>query len=323
MQTAVPPPPPMPIAPALAGLRRVAVVGCGLIGGSVALACARHLPRVRVSATDRDPAQPALLSRRMQLAAAPDLRACVVDADLVVLAVPPSALPATAAQVLAAAPPHCIVTDVGSVKQPLADWAATLSPAERARVVPAHPIAGGTAHGCAQAADTLFEGRPVVVCPLPGGSDAAHAAVQAFWRTLGASVHAMDAAAHDRLYGALSHLPHLLAFAVVDAVAARHPAGTVAALAGRGFRDFVRIGQAQPPLWADICVSNRDALLDALDQFQLALDTLRAPLEQGDAAALRTALQHTAGHYRAMFDSTTTTIHKETACEPEPSSRQP
>lgn len=291
---------PLPEAPQ-ALPRCITVVGAGLIGGSVALACARRWPDVRLAVTDRDAHAARVLALRLGISPSSGVAAAVQGADIVVLAVPPHALAEVTAQVLRSCPSHCVVTDVGSIKQPLVSWAATLAPLDQARLVPAHPIAGGTAAGSAGSDASMFVDRAVILCPLPTSAPSAVAQVNALWSALGARVYQLDAAEHDRLYAMLSHLPHLIAFSYVDAVAAACPAPQVASLGGASMRDFARIGRAHPSLWADICLGNRIHVLNALAQFERSLAALRNGLERNDRDGLERALAATASRHVELF----------------------
>jgi prephenate dehydrogenase len=196
----------------------------------------------------------------------------------------------TAAIVRAMAPhlePGTLITDAGSTKSDVvAAFNAALTPAQRAQVVPAHPIAGAEKSGVAAAQPGLFEQRRVVLTPLAETAPQALERVSQAWAACGANVCQLDPLTHDRIFAAVSHLPHLLAFALVDEFASRPEAAQLFQFAGGGFRDFTRIASSHPEMWRDICLANRDALLDELDRYQAELSRLRELLKAADGAGL-------------------------------------
>jgi cyclohexadieny/prephenate dehydrogenase len=275
-------------------LERVAVIGLGLLGGSVALA-ARRLGAARevVGATRSADARAQALA-----VGAVDRIAPIAEAgrgaDLIVLATPVGAMAATVRQLhLGPAaslaqraegerrPEGQVITDVGSVKAPLVDTLPGLLPPS-CTYVGSHPMAGSHHRGMAHARADLFEGA---VCVVTEASDpAAGARVVAFWEALGARVVRRSAAQHDAEVAWVSHLPHLLAFAFAGSLAAAPPAA--AELAGAGFRDFTRIARSDAELWADILTANRKALAAPLGAAGQALEAMARALEAGDAEGL-------------------------------------
>ncbi|MHB9118921.1 MAG: prephenate dehydrogenase, partial [Burkholderiales bacterium] len=179
-----------------------------------------------------------------------------------------------------------VVTDAGSTKQDVADIAHTCLKGSLDRFVPGHPIAGAELSGAAAASAELFQGKQVVLTPRPETSANALLRVRHAWQACGARVAEMSPAEHDRVFAAVSHLPHLLAFALVDDIAGKANAGQLFDYAASGFRDFTRIAGSHPEMWRDICLANREALLGELDAYREQLDRLRTALEQGDGAAL-------------------------------------
>jgi prephenate dehydrogenase len=269
---------------------KLVVVGVGLIGGSVALAARRAGLVTRVVGIGRTAANldTAVARGVVDVAYTLDGRwqPEVADADVVLVAAPV----AQYAQLFAALAPALgsgtIVTDAGSTKADVVAAArAGLGPAI-ARFVPGHPIAG-TEHSGAQAAFAeLFDARTVILTPMPETNADALARVAALWRGCGARVSVLEPAQHDAIYAAVSHLPHLAAFAFVAELARRPDAATLLAHAGSGFRDFTRIGASSPEMWRDIALANRAPLLAELDAYRAALDATRAMLAAGDAAGL-------------------------------------
>ena len=165
--------------------------------------------------------------------------------------------------------------------------------------MPAHPIAGSERSGADAADPALFRDRRVIVTPLPETDPRATARVTALWEAAGARVTALTAERHDRVLAVVSHLPHLLAFAVMDGLATRGDASELLAYAGSGLRDFTRIAASSPEMWRDIALANREALRAELEAYRASLDAAARALERGDAAALETMFTRAAAARRA------------------------
>ncbi len=258
------------------------IIGLGLIGGSLAGALKANGFQGRISAVVRseEAARFALehaLVDEVHASVAP----AVAAADIVIVAVPMLAMPEVLAQVRAAAPSRAIVTDVGSVKGSFIDAARGVYPS-LARVVPGHPIAGRETSGVEAADATLFAGRRVLLTPLPETDTAAIAAVTDLWERTGACVECLDPEQHDRVLAATSHLPHVLAFALVDALATRQEAEEIFRYAAGGFRDFTRIASSDAIMWRDVCLTNRVAIGEAIEGLESHLGRLRDAIEAGD-----------------------------------------
>jgi prephenate dehydrogenase len=203
-------------------------------------------------------------------------------------------------------PPHAVLTDAGSTKQNVIAAARAHLDAALPRYVPGHPIAGTEHTGAAAAFATLYRDRNVVLTPLAENDPAAVALVTALWTACGARVRELDPEAHDRIFAAVSHLPHLLAFALVDLLAARPDAADVFRYAASGFRDFTRIAAGSPEMWRDISLANRDALLGEIDAYRAGLDRIAAMVAAGDGAALEAVFARAASARRAwgaQFDA--------------------
>lgn len=266
---------------------RVAILGIGLVGGSFALALRRAGIVDELVAYDRDPTAAA---RALQLgivdAIANDPCEAVARCNLVVVAAPV----AQTESLLDAIAPHfesdAIITDVGSTKRDVIAAARRALGARSARFVPGHPIAGREVHGPDAALADLFVGKRVLLTPLAENDEATVARVRDAWIACGARVQTLEADAHDRVLSAVSHLPHLLAYALVAQIADASDAELKFALAGGGFRDFTRIAASSPEMWRDIALANRDALLDDLDVYRARLDALREWIARGDRDAI-------------------------------------
>jgi prephenate dehydrogenase len=287
---------------------KLALIGVGLIGGSAAAAW-RQAGRV-TSVTGYDPDPDALRTaqaRGLLDSVAPSIGAAVAEVDLVLLAVPVGAMRAVLAEVAQQVPPHAVITDVGSTKASvIGDARAALmanSSFSLRRFVPAHPIAGGERGGVAHASAELFRGRTCVLTPLAETHAAALEQVRTLWQAAGAHPVQMTAAAHDETFAAVSHLPHLLAYALVDCVARQPDAATMFALAGPGFRDATRIAASDPALWRDIALANQTALSAQLLRLRAALEAMQRDLDAGDGAALEARFTRAATARRALPES--------------------
>jgi prephenate dehydrogenase len=261
------------------------VIGAGLIGGSFALALksAGVVGRAIGVGRSRDN-----LARALELGVIDEIAepAAVRDADLVLLAVPV----AQTTSVLSAITPHLtsqtLITDAGSTKQDVVAAARQTLGAHFPRFIPAHPIAGGEKTGAENARADLFRGRKVVLTPLAETSREALDRVRDIWLATGAHVSDMLPEEHDRVFAAISHLPHILAFALVACVSSKENAATLLDFAAAGFRDFTRIASSSPEMWRDICIANREALLLELDGYQRELGNLQRLIAAADENAL-------------------------------------
>ena len=218
-----------------------------------------------------------------------DLAAAVREADVVVLAPPVGALVGILGEVARASGPETIVTDVGSTKSAIVRTAEALRRVHPLRFVGSHPMAGSELSGYAHARADLFRGATVVVTPTEASEPAAVKTVSTFWETLGAGrVVTLDPETHDRAVAAISHLPHLVAMALVDAVDRFEPGAFD--VAARGFRDTTRIAASDPVVWEEIFLANREALGRSLVAFREALAELERLIAAGDGAGVRAAL---------------------------------
>jgi prephenate dehydrogenase len=266
---------------------RLALLGVGMIGGSLAAAWRRAGAVTTVTGFDIAPgALEAARALGLVDRIAVDAATAVEDADVVLLATPVGAMRQVLAAISPRLPPQTIVTDVGSTKVGvIADAGATLG-AAIVRFVPAHPIAGRELPGVEHADADLFAGKRIILTPTPPTDAAAVAEVERLFAAAGGRVEKMDAAEHDRIFAAVSHLPHLLSFALVAAIAEGADGRRKLGYGGAGFRDFTRIAAASPVMWRDICLANRDALGRELRHYRAALDRLQVAVDAGDAEAL-------------------------------------
>jgi len=268
---------------------KVVVVGVGLIGGSFALALKAAAAVGRVIGVGR---RAGTLERARALGiidAAGALDAATLsDADLVLLAVPVAQTRSVLESLAPLLGGSTIVTDAGSTKQDVVASARAAMGARIGQFVPGHPIAGTEYSGPEAAYAELYRARNVVLTPLPENPPAAVARVRHAWEACGAKVRELAVAEHDEVFAAVSHLPHLLAYALVDHVAGRSGGEGLVSFAAGGFRDFTRIASSHPELWRDVCLANRSALLRELAGYRKVLEQVREMLERGDGTALQT-----------------------------------
>jgi len=268
-------------------LGKVVIVGVGLIGGSFALGLKAAGAARRIAGLGRSKEA---LVRALELGiideACDSVEEAMRGADLVLIAAPVAQTGPILASLLPWLEPHTVVTDAGSTKSDVVAAARAVLGERVRQFVPGHPIAGRESNGPDAALAELYLGKKTVLAPLPENAPASVEKVARAWRLCGAIIHILDAAEHDRVFAAVSHLPHLLAYALVDEVAGKPHADLLFQYAASGFRDFTRIAGSSPEMWRDISLANRDALLGELDAYLAQLNGLRARLAAADGAAL-------------------------------------
>jgi prephenate dehydrogenase len=266
---------------------KLVVVGVGLIGGSFALALKDAKAVGRVVGVGRGPAN---LRRALELGvidAAGALDAATLrDADLVLVATPVGQMGPVLRALAPLLGPGTVVSDAGSTKQDVIALARRELGSALGRFVPGHPVAGTEKSGAGAAFPELYRGRKVVLTPLAETEKSALERVREAWRQCGAEVLELDPARHDAILAAVSHLPHVLAYALVHQVATHADAERLFGLAAGGFRDFTRIASSHPEMWRDICLANREALVRELDRYGSELAQVRDMLVHGDAKGL-------------------------------------
>ena len=264
---------------------RIVVFGVGLIGGSFALALKRAGTVAEVIGVGR---RRETLERARALGIIDGIgtAASVAGADLVLLAAPVAQTEALLRDIAPHLQPGTVVTDAGSTKSDVVQAARAALGDKINQFVPGHPIAGREQNGPEAALPGLYEGKKVVLTALPENADACVAKAAAAWEQCGAIIHRLSAEEHDAVFAAVSHLPHLLAYALVDDIAARGNAARLFQYAASGFRDFTRIAGSSPEMWRDISLANRPALLAELDAYTAQLAQLRALLAASDGAGL-------------------------------------
>lgn len=273
-------------------IERLAVVGCGLIGGSFALGLrqrglVKHIVGYGSRATSRQRA----LEMGVVDEACDSVAQTVAGADLVLLAVPVQAAPLTLRTLAPHLGTHAMVMDVGSTKCDVVQAARSTLGMALPRFIPAHPIAGKEVAGVEHADAQLYVQRQVFLTPLPETDARFTARARALWSVLGAQVRTLSPEAHDRAFAAVSHLPHLLAFAYIHGLMTQSDGEQLVSMGGPGFRDFSRIAASDPTVWRDILLVNRDEVLSQLAYTRQALSALEHAMSEGDGAKLHELIE--------------------------------
>jgi cyclohexadieny/prephenate dehydrogenase len=266
---------------------KVAIIGLGLLGGSIGLAVREYLPGVVTAGYDLDPATRARAAERGLVGTVHDTAPeAVRDADLVIFCVPPGAMGPAAAEISDALPETAVVSDVGSSKQAVAKALAEALPGRT--IIPAHPVAGTENSGADAGFASLFQNRWCIVTPPEHTDLVKLSALVSFWEALGANVEIMDAAHHDLVLAVTSHLPHLIAYTIVGTASDLESVtrSEVIKYSAGGFRDFTRIAASDPTMWRDVFLSNKEAVLEMLQRFTEDLTALQRSIRVGDGDAL-------------------------------------
>ena len=274
---------------------QLGVIGCGLMGGSFALALKRAGLVKRVIGYSKSPST---TERAKKLGviddAAESALLAVSGSDIVLIAVPVAATEATFRAIRHLVEPGCLFMDVGSTKRDVVDAARRVLKERVGQFVPAHPIAGKESGGVQNADPALYQGRQVILTPLPANDPALVQKATDAWAAVGSQVLRMTPENHDAAFAAVSHLPHLLAFAYFSAVSRQPGGGDFLSLAGPGFRDFTRIAASDPSVWRDILMSNREEVLKQSLRFRHTLDALEHVMRSGNGEALEDLIRQAA-----------------------------
>lgn len=273
-------------------IKKLVIFGVGLIGGSLALALRQAGYCATIVGCSRNAAH---LQQAVNLGVIDsftlDPQAAVRDADMVLLAVPMGAMGALLQQIKPALPADAILTDAGSTKGSVVAEVAQVFGADYARFVPGHPIAGREKSGVEAAIPDLYHNRRVILTPLAHTDAGAVAKVEEMWRVTGALLEQMPVALHDQVLAATSHLPHVLAFSLVDTLLSMPQREDILRYAAGGFRDFTRIASSDPVMWRDICLTNKDAILTMINAYQRNLGEFAAFIAEQDAPALLSRME--------------------------------
>ena len=289
---------------------QLGLIGCGLMGGSFALALKRAGLVKRVVGYSKSPST---TERARQMGVidveAPSALLAVSGADIVLLAVPVSATEATFKAIRHLITPNTLVMDVGSTKRDVVDAARRVLRDNVGCFVPAHPITGREVSGVEQADANLYVGKQVILTPIERTYTAQLNKAISLWTAMGCHVQQMSPQAHDAAYAAVSHLPHLIAFALINSISGQTQGANYMSLAGPGFRDFTRIAASDPKMWRDILVANREELLAQSKIFQQTLQSLEKLIFQSDGDALEDMIEH-ASETRANWRISSNKPHK-------------
>jgi cyclohexadieny/prephenate dehydrogenase len=273
--------------PGVATFDRIAIIGLGLIGGSIGLAVREYLPNATTTGYDSDPAVRARAEERGLADEIWDTPAeAVKDAELVILCVPVGAMGEVAREIAPALAKDAVVSDVGSSKQTVIEALQGALPDHQ--VIPAHPVAGTEDSGPDAGFAALFQQRWCIVTPPKGADPALVSRLVAFWEALGAMVDTMDPKHHDLVLAVTSHIPHLIAYTIVGTASDLEDVtrSEVIKYSAGGFRDFTRIAASDPTMWRDVFLNNRDAVLVMLQTFLDDLSAMQQAIKDGDGDAL-------------------------------------
>jgi len=282
---------------------RVTVLGLGLIGSSILRAVRQHMPTVRLTAYDADPA---VRARVTELGIADDVTdtpgASVIDADLVMLCVPVGAIGPAAEAIAADLPADAIVSDVGGAKLSVLEAMRKALP--DALIIPGHPVAGTEHSGPDAGFATLFHGRWCILTPEEGAPEAATERVKSFWEKLGSNVEIMTARHHDLVLAVTSHVPHLIAYSIVGTASDLEDVtqGEVIKYSAGGFRDFTRIAASDPTMWRDVFLNNKEAVLEILQRLTEDVTALQRAIRWGDGDTLFNLFTKTRAIRRSIIE---------------------
>jgi len=269
--------------------KQITILGIGLIGASLALSCRQRKLVDTIVGFGRNAAN---LKKAQELniidSGSTDLKTAVTGSDLIVLCTPVGVLAERVREMIPFLQDGCIITDAGSVKGPLVEEIDALVP-KTIHYVGAHPIAGGERSGLEAAREDLLTGAKCIITPTADTQAEALERVTGFWAEVGMQTLTMDAHEHDTVFGALSHLPHVVAYALMNTVAnvktASH--GDILSMSGGGLKDITRIASSDPVMWRDICMKNKIPVVTLINQFQSALENIKTLIEQDQADALQ------------------------------------
>jgi len=274
-------------------IKRLTIFGVGLIGGSLALALKRAGYCEHVVGCSR---QESGLQKALELGVIDEYTLDPIEAvkgsDMVLLAVPMGAMGAVLASIKGHTDANAVITDAGSAKASVVAAAQAVFGDLPDYFVPAHPIAGREKSGVEAAIVDLYDDHKVIVTPLPETSSEAEQRVIAMWQAAGAQVESMSVKKHDHVLAATSHLPHVLAYSLVDTLSKSEVSDDIFHYAAGGFRDFTRIASSDPVMWRDICLENREAILQSIEDFQSNLQSLHDLVSDADSARIMDVFAH-------------------------------
>ena len=284
-------------------IEKVAIIGLGLLGGSIGLAVKERAPEIATTGFDADTRVRKRAAQRGLVDTVADSAAGAVrEADLVVLCVPVGAMGAAAASIADALPDNAIISDVGSSKESVATALAQALPGHS--IIPAHPVAGTEQSGPDAGFATLFVDRWCILTPPEGVDEQAVTDLSDFWEKLGSRIEIMDAKHHDLVLAVTSHIPHLIAYTIVGTASDLEDVtrGEVIKYSAGGFRDFTRIAASDPVMWRDVFLNNKTAVLEMLGRFTEDLTALQRAIRSGDGETLHELFSRTRAIRRSIIE---------------------
>ena len=264
----------------------VTIVGVGLIGASLGLALKKAGVATKVLGVGRSRANLDQAQKMGAIDGVVDLVEAAKQSDVIVLCMPVAQMRTAFETIEPHLESRTMITDAGSTKGDVILAAKEVLGKKACQFVPAHPIAGGAQHGASAAKADLFQGKQTIVCPLQENSPEDIALIMGLWESVGSVVKKIGVVQHDAIYAAVSHLPHLLSYALMASVVNSEDADQKLDHVGAGFKDFTRIAASSPEMWRDICLGNRTAILKELDQYLLIVNHMRKLVAEGDGAGL-------------------------------------
>jgi cyclohexadieny/prephenate dehydrogenase len=284
-------------------IQSVAIIGLGLLGGSIGLAVQDRASDMTTTGYDADAdVRGKAAERGLVGTVCTSVSDAVAEADLVILCVPVGAMGSAAAEIAGHLKPGAIISDVGSSKQSVLEDLSAALPG--LTVIPAHPVAGTEQSGPEAGFATLFENRWCILTPPDGADEASVEALADFWRTLGSKIEIMDAEHHDLVLAVTSHIPHLIAYTIVGTASDLEDVtrGEVIKYSAGGFRDFTRIAASDPTMWRDVFLQNRSAVLEMLGRFTEDLTALQRAIRSGDGETLHELFSRTRAIRRGIIE---------------------
>jgi len=284
-------------------IQSVAIIGLGLLGGSIGLAVQDRASEITTTGYDADADVRGKAAKRGLVGTVcTSVSDAVAEADLVILCVPVGAMGSAAAEIAGHLKPGAIISDVGSSKQSVLEDLSAALPG--LTVIPAHPVAGTEQSGPEAGFATLFENRWCILTPPDGADEASVEALADFWRTLGSKIELMDAEHHDLVLAVTSHIPHLIAYTIVGTASDLEDVtrGEVIKYSAGGFRDFTRIAASDPTMWRDVFLQNRSAVLEMLGRFTEDLTALQRAIRSGDGETLHELFSRTRAIRRGIIE---------------------
>ncbi len=264
----------------------VSIIGVGLIGASLGLALKQAGVVNKVLGVGRSQKNLDQAQKMGAIDEVVDLVEATKQSDVIVLCTPVAQMRAAFELIEPHLEPRTMITDAGSTKGDVILAAKEVLGKKACQFVPAHPIAGGAQHGASAAKVDLFQGKQTIVCPLQENSPEDIALIMGFWESVGSAVKKIGSVQHDAIYAAVSHLPHLLSYALMASVLNSEDADQKLGHVGAGFKDFTRIAASSPEMWRDICLGNRTAILQELDRYLLIVNHMHKLIADGDGAGL-------------------------------------